>query len=141
MAQLWIVRQHKYPVKLTVKLAESSPIGARPERRVLWSSALVAHSSGLLGSYEIVKTPIQIDGESSISPVVSYTPANRVLSLIVDYRTQSSEVPIFAGIAEWYCTPVYFMFQLPTGKFAEFYFEGDTRVLPNAALEPTPTAP
>lgn len=127
---MFYVRQMsaQHPVKLTVKLAESSPIGARPERRILWSSELAVHSPGLLGSYEIVKTPIQIDAENSISPTVSYTPANRVLSLIVHYRTHDSEIPIFAGIAEWYCTPVYFTFQLPMGKFAEFYFEGDTRV-------------
>jgi hypothetical protein len=136
VAKPWNVVQRPNPMKLSVKLAESSPIGTRPERRILWSSELVAHSSGFLGSYEIVKTPIQIDGESFISPEVSYTPSNRILSLTVYYKASGSETPIFAGIAEWHSVPVYFTFQLPTGKFAEFYFEGDTSVLPDTALEP-----
>jgi hypothetical protein len=125
-------------VKLTIKLAESSPIGAKPQRRVLGVLEVVPRGPGPLASYTTADAPVPVDAESSIVPTVSYTPCNRVLSLAVVYRTHDSETPIFAGIAEWEVVPAYFTCQLPTGKFIEFQFEGDTTESPNNHLQPTP---
>jgi hypothetical protein len=110
-------------VKLTIKYAESCPIGARPDRRVLGVLDLVAHGSGSLVSFEIAEAQVQIDDDSAIVSSVSYVPANHVLSLTVSYRHHGEQVQIFAGIAEWSHVPAYFACLLPTGKFVEFYFK------------------
>ena len=128
-------------MKLTIKLAESSPIGAKPERRVLRVLDVLPRGPGPLASYSTADAPVPIDGESSIVPTVSYTPCNRVLSLTVVYRAHERDTPIFAGIAEWEVVPAYFTCQLPTGKFIEFQFEGDTTESPNLTVQATAAAP
>lgn len=128
-------------MKVTIKLADSSPVGAKPKRRVLGVLDVVLCSPGPLASYATSDSPVPIDGDSSIVPNVTYTPCNHVLSITVSYRADGQEKQIFGAVAEWLVAPPYFAFGLPTGKFIELQFEGDTTEPPNPALQATAAPP
>ena len=111
-------------MKLSIKHSENCPIGTQQQRRVLATLNFEKHGIEPLCSYKPDRNLVPINGEGSlVLEEASFTPSNRVFSIIVGYRTRKEQTNIFATIFEFKAVPTYFSFLLPNGQFVEFYLE------------------
>jgi hypothetical protein len=109
-------------MQLTIKYSESSPIGAAVQRRVLKTVGFREITPTPLNSLGWEVGPLRLsDSELLVVKEASYTPANRIASIIIAYRTGEKEENIFAAVFELHNVPIHFAFKLPNGRFVEIY--------------------
>jgi hypothetical protein len=108
-------------MKLAVKYIDGSPVGAKPNRIVLGTFDFVQSGTAPLSNHDVHRVTVPIDDKSWIAVEASYTPANKVLSIISAYRTKQDEVHVFSTTTEFQSVPTYFCFRLPTGHYIELY--------------------
>lgn len=117
-------------MKLIIKHPDSCPIGAQPHRRVLGVLDFKPRGTDALSSYEIQRTPVMFDDVGSLIVEASYTPVNRVLSIITGYRIGNDETHVFSTVTESEFLPASFGFRLSTGQYIEFYIQHETATTP-----------
>lgn len=117
-------------MKLVIKQADGCEIGAPSRRRVVEEIHFIRRGNSEHSSYEILQTPVLIDGGISIVLEAAYTPTNRVLSIIASYRIGAHEARFFSAVTEFGCIPTSFCACLPGGQCIEFYIDGTTLNVP-----------
>jgi hypothetical protein len=112
-------------VKLTVKLPEGCPIGAKRQRRTIGEFSLVPHGTEPLHTYELPETTVTLDSDSALVIQAHYVPANDSFSVIARHRTSAEDIHVLAAGAECHWIPVSLVCRLPTGQFVEIYLQHD----------------
>lgn len=117
-------------MKLIIKHPDSCPIGAQPQRRILGVLNFKPRGTDALSSYEIQRTPVAFDDVGSLIVEASYTPANRVLSIITGHQIGNDEAHVFSTVTESEFVPASFCFRLSTGQYIEFYIQHEATTAP-----------
>jgi hypothetical protein len=110
-------------MNLTVKSADTCPVGARVSRIVLKKCALLKDGTASFVKYRSQSDDIVITNDEAISIDATYTPVNKVLSVVVGHRRGNERANVFGTTTEFGIVPAYFCFRLPGGRYIELYID------------------
>ena len=106
-------------MRLIVNHLNKSPVGSPVARRALGALDFTQRANAPLSACEIGHWIVSVDEESFLTIEATYTPVNKVLSLLAGFTSSTEEINVFSTTAEFDSVPTYFCVRLPTGGYVE----------------------
>ena len=106
-------------MQLTIKIAESCPINAKPPRRVVAVLPFELHTVDSQSSYILAPTSVGAGDNFSLVIEGAYTPCNHILSILMQYQIGTVTTHLFDCLTEFGTVPTCFVIRLPTEQFVE----------------------